>query len=246
MLRQSVSRLGSATGSFFASSQQTRSLHGGVGFIGLGNMGASMARNLVQNAEVGKKVPVTVFDLNKESVAKLVEVGAKAADSVAELARTSSVIVTMLPATAHVRGTLLGDQGVFKNAPKGALIIDSSTIDPLASRDFYTAAKEHGHEFLDAPVSGGVTGAFAGTLTFMVGGDDATLNRAKPVLNAMGRNIVHCGPSGAGGITKLCNNLSLAISMVGTCEAMALVSSPSANSLNRSRCSQVDAFITLL
>lgn len=224
MLRQTVSRIRTTQTVGFATGQQARGIHGGVGFIGLGNMGASMARNLLQNSEVGKKVPVTVFDLNKDSVAKLVEVGAKSANSVAELAKNSSVIVTMLPATAHVRGTLLGDNGVFKNAAKGSLIIDSSTIDPLASRDFYTAAKEHGHDFLDAPVSGGVTGAFAGTLTFMVGGDDAVLNRAKTVLNAMGRNIVHCGPSGAGGITKLCNNLSLAISMVGTCEAMALVS----------------------
>lgn len=204
-----------------------REISGGVGFIGLGNMGASMARNLANHGEVGKKVPVTVFDLNQESVKKLVdECGVRGATSVAEVARQSSVIITMLPATAHVRGTLTGPNGVFENAKKGSLIIDSSTIDPLASRDLCNIAKEHGHEFIDAPVSGGVTGAFAGTLTFMVGGSDASLQRARVVLGAMGRNIVHCGDSGAGGITKLCNNLSLAISMIGTCEAMALVSLP--------------------
>jgi 3-hydroxyisobutyrate dehydrogenase len=162
-------------------------------------MGASMARNLVQNNDVGKKNTITVFDLNKDSIAKLVEVGAKSASSVAEVAQNSNIIITMLPATQHVRSTLLGAEGVFANAPKGSLIIDSSTIDPLASRDLNVIAKEHGHEFIDAPVSGGVTGAFAGTLTFMVGGSESALNRAKLILSAMGRNIVHCGDSGAGG-----------------------------------------------
>lgn len=196
----------------------------GVGFIGLGNMGASMAKNLVANANVGQKMPVVVFDLNKDSVQKLVAAGAKSANSVKELAQQCSVIITMLPATAHVRGTLTGPDGIFENCPKGSLIIDSSTIDPLASRELHKQAVAKGLEMIDAPVSGGVTGAAAGTLTFMVGGSEQALEKSRVYLSAMGKNIVHCGDSGAGGITKLCNNLALAIGMIGTSEAMALVS----------------------
>jgi 3-hydroxyisobutyrate dehydrogenase len=198
--------------------------HGGnVGFIGLGNMGNSMARNLLKNPNVGQKVSVYVYDINKESVNKLASEGAKAANSVAELAKHCTTIFTMLPATAHVRQTLTGPNGVFANAPKNALIVDSSTIDPIASKELIDAAHKAGLEMIDAPVSGGVTGAAAGTLTFMVGGSDAALERSRPYLSAMGKNIVHCGGPGAGEITKLCNNLSLAISMIGTAEAMALV-----------------------
>lgn len=124
--------------------------------------------------------------------------------------------------TKHVEATLLGPEGVFAHAARGTMIIDSSTIDPLASQALHKEAAAKCMYMLDAPVSGGVTGAAAGTLTFMVGGDEEALEKGRAVLQAMGKNIVHCGGPGAGGVTKLCNNLSLAISMIGTSEAMAL------------------------
>jgi 3-hydroxyisobutyrate dehydrogenase len=178
---------------------QQAAVKGNVGVIGLGNMGASMARNLVKNENIGKKMSVYVYDINADSVNKLVADGAKGAKSVAELAKNCSTIITMLPATAHVRGTLTGPDGVFSNAPVGALIIDSSTIDPIASKDLIDLAKALKMDMIDAPVSGGVTGAAAGTLTFMVGGSNDALERARPYLSAMGKNIVHCGDGGAGG-----------------------------------------------
>lgn len=193
-----------------------------VGFIGLGNMGFSMAKNLLNNAEVGKKVPIVVYDLNAEVVQKMVDMGAKKATTIPELAAQCSTIVTMLPATAHVKGTLTGPNGVFTHCKKGTLVIDSSTIDPLTSKDLIALAESTGNSMIDAPVSGGVTGAAAGTLTFMVGGDKEVLERARVYLSAMGKNIVHCGGPGAGGITKLCNNLALGIQMIGISEAMAL------------------------
>jgi 3-hydroxyisobutyrate dehydrogenase len=192
-----------------------------IGFIGLGNMGFSMAENLLKSNQL-KKEFVMVYDINADSSKKLADKGAKVASSVKELAASCNVIVTMLPATAHVCGVMRGDNGIFKNAPAGALIIDSSTIDPLASKDLHAEAESHKMHMVDAPVSGGVTGAAAGTLTFMVGGSEQNLERSREFLAAMGKNIVHCGGAGAGGITKLCNNLALAISMIGTSEAMAL------------------------
>lgn len=177
-----------------------------------------MAKNLIKNG----KNSLVVYDLNPASVEDLQKEGASTVKEVKDLAASVDVVVTMLPATAHVKSTLLGADGVFQNLKKGSLVIDSSTIDPLASRELAEAAKTLSIDFLDAPVSGGVTGAAAGTLTFMVGGNEQQVERARPYLSAMGKNIVHCGDSGTGGITKLCNNLSLAISMIGTCEAMAL------------------------
>lgn len=129
-----------------------------------------------------------------------------------DLAKQCSVIITMLPMTKHVQDTVAV---ILENSRKGTLIIDSSTIDPLASQNMQKEAKLRGLVMIDAPVSGGVTGAAAGTLTFMAGGDEAALEKARPVLDAMGKNIVHCGGPGAGGVTKLCNNLALAISMIG-------------------------------
>jgi 3-hydroxyisobutyrate dehydrogenase len=209
--------------SFLSHSKSTSvSENGNIGFIGLGNMGLSMARNLLKHADIGGKGSVYVYDINKVTVGTLVAEGAKEGKSVAELSKHCNTIFTMLPATQHVRGTLTGPDGVFKNAPKGALIVDSSTIDPLASKALIAEAKAAGMDMIDAPVSGGVTGAAAGTLTFMVGGTETALERARPFLSAMGKNIVHCGDGGAGEVTKLCNNLSLAISMIGTSEAMGL------------------------
>lgn len=199
-------------------SSTMRSVSTKVGFIGLGNMGASMAKNLV-NA----KMEVTVFDLNVDSCNTLKAAGAKVAPNVKAIAQTCDVIVTMLPATKHVSGTLRGPDGIFANAKPGTLIIDSSTIDPIASKALHAEAEQLKLKMLDAPVSGGVTGAAAGTLTFMVGGKADTLEAYKYIFQAMGKNIVHCGDAGTGGVTKLCNNLALAISMIGTSEAMALV-----------------------
>jgi 3-hydroxyisobutyrate dehydrogenase len=128
----------------------------------------------------------------------------------------------MLPAGQHVRQVYLGDNGILKHAKAGTLLIDSSTIDVATARDVHAAAKSSGAEFLDAPVSGGVGGATAGTLTFMVGGDETAFGRAKPILEKMGKNIFHAGGAGTGQAAKICNNMLLAISMIGTCEAFVL------------------------
>lgn len=193
-----------------------------IGFIGLGNMGASMARNLIKSNSL-KKEMVMVYDINKESMQSSAGDSGVLAESIPDLASKCDYIVTMLPATAHVNSVLLdADNGVFRHAKEGSLIIDSSTIDPLASKALHQAASDLSLRMLDAPVSGGVTGAAAGTLTFMVGGDKPTVDDAQDILESMGKTIIHCGGPGTGGVTKLCNNLSLAISMIGTCEAMNL------------------------
>lgn len=183
-------------------------------------MGASMALNLSASAED----KVLVFDVVPANAARVVEkAGGKAvaASSVAELAAACNVIITMVPNTQHVQ-TLM--ESIFKHAKQGSLIIDCSTIDPVTSRNLSreAAALPSKLVMMDAPVSGGVTGAAAATLTFMCGGTDEAVRRAGPVLSLMGKKIVHCGDAGSGGVTKLCNNLSLAISMAGTAEALNL------------------------
>ncbi|TBW33532.1 3-hydroxyisobutyrate dehydrogenase [Azotobacter chroococcum] len=189
-----------------------------IGFLGLGNMGAPMARNLLK---AGHRL--SVFDLSEAAVAGLVEAGATAAASPAALARTDvELIVSMLPAAAQVKGVYLGADGLLAQVRPGVLLIDSSTIDPLSAREVAAAARAHDNPMLDAPVSGGTGGAAAGTLTFMVGGAAEDFERARPVLAAMGRNIVHCGPAGNGQVAKVANNLLLGISMIGVAEAMSL------------------------
>ncbi|WP_349571329.1 3-hydroxyisobutyrate dehydrogenase [Azotobacter salinestris] len=189
-----------------------------IGFLGLGNMGAPMARNLLK---AGHRL--TVFDLSAAAVAGLVEAGATAAASPAALARTDvELIVSMLPASAHVKSVYLGEDGLIAQVRPGVMLIDSSTIDPLSAREVAAAARAHGNPMLDAPVSGGTGGAAAGTLTFMVGGSAEDFERARPVLAAMGRNIVHCGAVGNGQVAKVANNLLLGISMIGVAEAMSL------------------------
>lgn len=165
---------------------------------------------------------LVVYDINIKNVEKLKEVGIRSCDDIATLAKSSDVIITMVPATKHVVTVLKADKGVFNNAKKGAIIIDCSTIDPIVSKQLSREATALGFNMIDAPVSGGVTGAAAGTLTFMVGGSPDILTKVEPVLNCMGKKIVLCGDAGSGGITKLCNNLSLAISMIGTSEALSL------------------------
>ncbi len=188
-----------------------------VGFIGLGNMGGPMAANLVKAGH-----DVAVFDMASAAVEKAVAAGARSRASASDAARDQDAVVTMLPAGQHVRQVYLGDNGILKHAKAGTLLIDSSTIDVATARDVHAAAKVVGVDFLDAPVSGGVGGAAAGTLTFMVGGDEVAFGRAKPILEKMGKNIFHAGGAGTGQAAKICNNMLLAISMIGTCEAFVL------------------------
>ncbi|CAJ0854948.1 3-hydroxyisobutyrate dehydrogenase [Ralstonia sp. LMG 32965] len=188
-----------------------------IAFIGLGNMGAPMARNLLKAGHT-----LTVFDLNTQAVGALVEAGAMAAASPKDAATGAETVITMLPAAAHVRHVLTAEDGVLAGIAKGVPIIDSSTIDPASVKAFAALAAEHGNTFVDAPVSGGTGGAAAGTLTFMVGGTAQAFEQVRPVLSAMGKNLVHCGDTGAGQGAKICNNLVLGITMAGVAEAMSL------------------------
>ena len=188
-----------------------------IAFIGLGNMGAPMARNLLKAGHA-----LNVFDLNAQAVGALVEAGAVAAASPKEAVAGAETVITMLPAAAHVRHVLTAPDGVLAGISKGVPIIDSSTIDPASAKAFATLAAEHGNTFVDAPVSGGTGGAAAGTLTFMVGGSVAAFEQVRPLLSAMGKNLVHCGDTGAGQGAKICNNLVLGITMAGVAEAMSL------------------------
>ena len=188
-----------------------------IAFIGLGHMGNPMCRNLLKH---GHKLKV--YDVVGDLAKKLEREGCEVASSAAECARGSEVVITMLPSSPHVRSVYLSEYGVLKGAKPGTPLIDSSTIDPLTARDVAMEAKARGCRMVDAPVSGGVGGAEAGTLTFMVGGDAADFEAAKPVLQAMGKNIVHCGGIGNGQVAKICNNMMLAIEMIATSEGMTL------------------------
>lgn len=187
-----------------------------IAFIGVGNMGGPMARNLVKAGH-----DVRAFDLSAAVLEPVIGAGAKKASSANEAAKDADVVITMLPAGSHVRSVYL-DNGILANAKKGTVLIDSSTIDVDSARAVHAAAEKAGFDFLDAPVSGGVGGAEAGTLTFMCGGSDSAFAKAQPILEKMGKKIVHAGGAGAGQAAKICNNMLLAISMIGTCEAFAL------------------------
>ena len=188
-----------------------------VAFIGLGNMGAPMAQNLLK---AGFKL--SVFDLVAESVAQLVKAGASAASSASDAVKDVDVVITMLPASKHVEGIYLGSDGLLAKIPSKAWIIDCSTIAADSARKVAAAASAHGLAMIDAPVSGGTGGAIAGTLTFIVGGEAADLERARPLLEKMGKNIFHAGAAGAGQVAKIANNMLLGIAMAGTAEALAL------------------------
>ena len=188
-----------------------------IGFIGLGNMGGPMAVNLVKAGH-----DVVAFDMSATAIENVVASGAKRAAATLDAARDVDVVVTMLPAGQHVRQVYLGSTGLLAHIKPGTLLIDSSTIDVATARDVHTAAKLVDAAFVDAPVSGGVGGATAGTLTFMVGGETEAFDRAKPLLEKMGKNIFHAGGAGNGQAAKICNNMLLAISMIGTCEAFVL------------------------
>ncbi|HEX4944083.1 MAG TPA: 3-hydroxyisobutyrate dehydrogenase [Usitatibacteraceae bacterium] len=188
-----------------------------IGFIGLGNMGNPMCRNLLKNGHT-----VKAYDVVPAHLAKAVSQGASRADSVADCVSGAEVVITMLPSSPHVRSVYCGESGVIAHARAGTLLIDSSTIDPLTAREVAFDALARGLAMVDAPVSGGTGGAESGTLTFMVGGNAREFDSAKPLLACMGKNIVHCGASGNGQVAKICNNMMLAIEMIATSEAMTL------------------------
>ena len=189
-----------------------------IGFIGLGHMGGPMAANLLKAGH-----QLSVFDLSAAAVEQLSAAGATACESVAALAAAKpELIISMLPAAPHVKSLYLGDEGLLALLQQPTHLLDCSTIDPHSAREVSAAAREAGHKMLDAPVSGGTAGASAATLTFMVGGSEEEFGFARPVLAAMGKNIVHCGDSGNGQVAKVANNMLLGISMIGVAEAMAL------------------------
>lgn len=188
-----------------------------IAFIGLGNMGAPMARNLLKAG-----YQLHLFDLNTTVLAELAALGGRISESPKHAAQGSDLVITMLPAAAHVRSVYLGDDGVLAGIATGVPAVDCSTIDPQTIRDIAAAAAKQGVVLGDAPVSGGTGGAQAGTLTFMVGASAEHFEVLKPVLARMGKNIVHCGDVGTGQIAKICNNMLLGISMIGVAEAMAL------------------------
>jgi len=183
-----------------------------VGFIGLGLMGSQMAGHM---ARKGSKL--RVFDVSTEAAKSIP--GATVCKTPAEAADGVDVIVTMLPDGHIVKKVVTEDEGILKTIKKNALMIDCSTIEPAHAKELHQLAKSNGYRFIDCPVSGGVTGASAGTLTYMIGGDEKNIEDAKPVLLQAGAKIFYCGGPGAGQIAKLCNNLILGVTMAGTAEA---------------------------
>lgn len=188
-----------------------------IAFIGLGNMGGPMAANLVKAGH-----QVTVFDLVPAAVEALVAEGASSADTVEEAAKGVDFIVSMLPASKHVEGLYIDGTGLLDLIDKNTVVIDSSTIASEAAQRVGQEAANRGITMVDAPVSGGVGGAKAGTLSFIVGGSKEGFETVKPILEAMGKNIFHAGESGAGQVAKVCNNMMLAILMAGTTEAIGM------------------------
>jgi len=188
-----------------------------VGFIGLGAMGLSMARNILKAG-----FPLTVWARRSESAAEILAEGAQWAESPATLAREAHVLVLMVTNSPDVESLVAGPQGILEGASPGTLVVDMSTISPAVSRAMAELCAQHGVEFLDAPVSGGTQGAQAGTLTIMVGGDEEAFRRARPVLEAMGARIFHVGPSGAGEVIKLVNNMLVGVIAAATAEALVL------------------------
>jgi 3-hydroxyisobutyrate dehydrogenase len=188
-----------------------------IGFIGLGNMGLPMVRNLLKAGH-----EVIAFDVVARALDAAVTAGARAARSAADATAAAELVMTMLPEGRHVREVYLGAGGVIAAAAEGVLLIDCSTIDVASARAVSQAAADRGLEMIDAPVSGGVAGAVNATLTFMVGGEAGAVAKAQPILEKLGATIVHTGPSGSGQAAKICNNMMLAISMIGVAEAFTM------------------------
>jgi 3-hydroxyisobutyrate dehydrogenase len=188
-----------------------------IGFIGLGNMGGPMARNLLRAGH-----EVTGFDLSPAAIETARAAGISTVDEAGAVAEGAEVVFTMLPAGPQVRDVYLGEAGVVARAAPGSVLIDSSTIDVANARAVHEAAAAAGHLMVDAPVSGGVAGAEAGSLTMMVGGSEAAFEKAKPFLEVVGGRVIHAGQAGNGQVAKVCNNMILGISMIAISEAFAL------------------------
>lgn len=188
-----------------------------IGFIGVGNMGSRMAANLIKHGH-----RLRVLDAVPENVARMTALGAVSVGAANAAASGADVVISMLPSGNELRAVYLGRSGVIASVRPDALLIDCSTADVAATREVQAAAAERGIGMLDAPVSGGIAGAEAGTLTFMVGGGAEVLERARPVLMAMGANVIHAGAGGAGQAAKICNNLILGVSMIAVSEAFVL------------------------
>ncbi|MGO1687479.1 MAG: 3-hydroxyisobutyrate dehydrogenase [Psychrobacter sp.] len=191
-----------------------------IAFIGLGNMGAPMAENLLKAGYA-----LSVYDLSEEATQRLHKAGARVSDSPKDAANNAQVVISMLPAGKHVHAVYLGSDGtdgLLVDLPKGTLVIDSSTIAAADAELVAKTATKLGINFLDAPVSGGTGGAIAGSLTFIVGGAAEAFAKAEPILAVMGKNVFHAGANGAGQVAKICNNMLLGILMAGTAEAINL------------------------
>lgn len=188
-----------------------------IAFFGIGLMGGPMAQNLLKAGH-----QMAVYDLNPALADALVANGATLAPTPLDAARGADAVVSMLPHDGAVRGLYLGERGLLAQLPKGTLVIDCSTVSAECAKDVSSQAHALGLAMIDAPVSGGTAGATAGTLSFLCGGSATDLERARPLLEAMGKNIMHAGGAGAGAVAKICNNMLLAIHMIGTCEALQL------------------------
>lgn len=186
-----------------------------IAFIGLGNMGGGMAANLVKAGH-----DVRAFDLSEPALAAARGAGCSTFPTAKEACAGAEAVVSMLPNGAIVKQVYWDD--VIGHAPAGAILLDCSTIDVATAREVIEVTEAHGYQMVDAPVSGGIAAANGGTLTFMVGGTDAAFARAQPILTAMGKAVIHAGAAGTGQAAKICNNMLLAIHMIGTCEAFAM------------------------
>lgn len=186
-----------------------------IAFIGLGNMGGGMAANLVKAGH-----EVRAFDLSEAALAAAREAGCRTFATAREACQGAEAVVSMLPNGAIVKQVYWDD--VIGYAPEGAILLDCSTIDVATAREVISVTEAHGYQMVDAPVSGGIAAAAGGTLTFMVGGSDEAFARAQPILAAMGKAVIHAGAAGNGQAAKICNNMLLAIHMIGTCEAFAM------------------------
>ncbi|MBR1227558.1 NAD(P)-dependent oxidoreductase [Bradyrhizobium sp. AUGA SZCCT0176] len=190
---------------------------GSVGFIGIGTMGREMVRNLLKAGHA-----VRAFDLNEAAVADVAKDGAVRAQNPADAARDADIVITMLPDTPHVEAVIYGEHGLLKSPPPGKLIVDMSTISPVAVRRIHADLQQAGVSFMDAPVSGGPLGARDAALSIMAGGEAEAFGKAEPFFGAMGTTITHVGASGAGQTVKLCNQLICGINIQAICEALAL------------------------
>ena len=190
-----------------------------IGFIGLGIMGTPMAKNLL-----GAGHELVVYDRSEEKMGEVVKAGARGAASSREVAEQCRLVITMVPNSPHVKAAVLGKDGVLEGAKAGDILIDMSSIAPLASQEVYKACREKGVRMIDAPVSGGEPKAIDGTLSIMVGGDRETFDEVYDVLMVMGGSAVYCGDSGAGNMTKLANQIIVAVNIAAVSEAFMLAS----------------------